>query len=134
MLTPPTSSLRVLCARCIATLVEDPTPACLAARAWSHICLTLHSRSGCASAKQQPLAALARHRHDSCRFTHCTTLSDQLAVPAASAAITVQDIKNVEQLAASPAVLDILARSLAPSIYGHNLIKKGLILLLLGGR
>ena len=55
-------------------------------------------------------------------------------MPAASAAITVQDIKNVEQLAANPAVLDILARSLAPSIYGHNLIKKGLILLLLGGR
>jgi DNA replication licensing factor MCM3 len=46
----------------------------------------------------------------------------------------VQDIKNVERLAADPAVLDILARSLAPSIYGHNLIKKGLILLLLGGR
>ena len=45
-----------------------------------------------------------------------------------------QDIKNVEQLAADPNVLDVLARSLAPSIYGHNLIKKGLILLLLGGR
>ncbi|CAL5229434.1 g12756 [Coccomyxa viridis] len=53
---------------------------------------------------------------------------------AASAAITVQDIRNVEQLAADPNVLDVLARSLAPSIYGHNLIKKGLILLLLGGR
>ena len=59
---------------------------------------------------------------------------DRLALHAALAAITVQDIKNVEQLAASPAVLDILARSLAPSIYGHSLIKKGLILLLLGGR
>ena len=53
---------------------------------------------------------------------------------AASAAITVQDIRNVEQLAADPNVLDVLARSLAPSIYGHSLIKKGLILLLLGGR
>ncbi len=55
-------------------------------------------------------------------------------VPAAAAAITVQDIRNVEALAAEPDVLEILARSLAPSIYGHNLIKKALVLLLLGGR
>ena len=53
---------------------------------------------------------------------------------AAAAAITVQDIRNVEALAAEPNVLDILARSLAPSIYGHFLIKKALVLLLLGGR
>ena len=53
---------------------------------------------------------------------------------AAAAAITVQDIRNVEALAAEPDVLEILARSLAPSIYGHNLIKKALVLLLLGGR
>lgn len=57
-----------------------------------------------------------------------------LLLCAAASAITVQDIKNVETLAADPNVLEILARSLAPSIYGHNLIKKGLILLLLGGR
>ena len=68
------------------------------------------------------------------RRQHALSHADQLTVHAASAAITVQDIKNVEQLAASPDVLSILARSLAPSIYGHNLIKKGLILLLLGGR
>jgi hypothetical protein len=53
---------------------------------------------------------------------------------AAAAAITVQDIRNIEALAAQPGVLDVLARSLAPSIYGHRLIKRGLILLLLGGR
>lgn len=53
---------------------------------------------------------------------------------AAAAAVTVQDIRNVEALAAEPNVLDILARSLAPSIYGHYLIKKALVLLLLGGR
>ena len=56
------------------------------------------------------------------------------AARAAMAAITVQDIRNVEALAARPDVLDVLARSLAPSIYGHALIKKGLVLLLLGGR
>jgi hypothetical protein len=47
--------------------------------------------------------------------------------------ITYQDIKNIEALAAEPDVLDQLAASLAPSIYGHKVIKKGLLMLLLGG-
>ena len=53
---------------------------------------------------------------------------------AGSAKITLQDIKNIEALAAQPDALDQLSRSLAPSIYGHSVIKKGLVLLLLGGR
>jgi len=54
-------------------------------------------------------------------------------MPAGASKITYQDIKNIEALAAEPDVLEQLAASLAPSIYGHNIIKKGLLMLLLGG-
>lgn len=47
--------------------------------------------------------------------------------------ITLTDIKNIEKLAAEPDALDQLANSLAPSIYGHKVIKRGLLMLLLGG-
>ena len=50
------------------------------------------------------------------------------------ASITADDIERIEALSASPDVLDVLAASLAPSIYGHDPVKKGLILQLLGGR
>ncbi len=43
-------------------------------------------------------------------------------------------MRNIETLAAQPDVLEVLARSLAPSIYGHQTIKLGLVLQLLGGR
>ena len=52
---------------------------------------------------------------------------------AGSSKITLQDIRNIESLAAQPDVLEQLASSLAPSIYGHKVIKKGLLMLLLGG-
>ena len=55
------------------------------------------------------------------------------AAPAA-AKLTAADVKHIEQLAAQPDVLEVLARSLAPSIYGHHTIKLGLVLQLLGGR
>ena len=42
--------------------------------------------------------------------------------------------RNIQELAQQPDVLDQLANSIAPSIYGHQFIKKGLVLLLLGGR
>ena len=53
---------------------------------------------------------------------------------AAAARLTAPDIRNIEALAAQPDVLEVLARSLAPSIYGHHTIKLGLMLQLLGGR
>jgi DNA replication licensing factor MCM3 len=51
-----------------------------------------------------------------------------------AAGVTADDIERIERLAAAPDVLDQLAASLAPSIYGHDLVKKGLVLQLLGGR
>lgn len=45
-----------------------------------------------------------------------------------------QDIKNIRQLAGKGNVFDTLARSVAPSICGHEYIKKALLLLLIGGK
>lgn len=47
---------------------------------------------------------------------------------------TAEDIVNFQTLAGSGNPLQQLARSLAPSIHGHELVKKGLALQLLGGR
>lgn len=60
--------------------------------------------------------------------------AEGLASAAAAARLTAPDIRNIEALAAQPDVLEVLARSLAPSIYGHHTIKLGLMLQLLGGR
>ena len=43
------------------------------------------------------------------------------------------DISNIRELSAKNDILSILARSLCPSIFGHDFIKKALILQLLGG-
>ncbi|KAK9821947.1 hypothetical protein WJX81_000309 [Elliptochloris bilobata] len=58
----------------------------------------------------------------------------QLVLGSAAARLTAADVRNIEALAAQPDVLEVLARSLAPSIYGHHTIKLGLVLQLLGGR
>ena len=48
---------------------------------------------------------------------------------------TDEDIRNFELLPTLPGgALEKLATSLAPSIYGHHIVKKGLVLQLLGGR
>ncbi|GIL50949.1 hypothetical protein Vafri_7014 [Volvox africanus] len=47
--------------------------------------------------------------------------------------VTMADAREIKRLAQRPRVLDLLGSSLAPSIYGHNVIKKGLALMLFGG-
>ena len=44
-----------------------------------------------------------------------------------------EDLRNIKELSARGEVFDILANSIAPGIYGHQFIKKSLILQLLGG-
>jgi DNA replication licensing factor MCM3 len=56
------------------------------------------------------------------------TLSKELDSP-----LTVEDVQQIRAIALRPDAFDLLARSLAPSIYGHEYIKKSLLLLLLGG-
>lgn len=47
--------------------------------------------------------------------------------------MTAHDLQNIRELAQNKDVFQVLSRSLAPSIYGHEYIKKSLLLLLLGG-
>jgi len=47
--------------------------------------------------------------------------------------LTSQDIKNIRALSKDPKIFTLLASSLAPSIYGHDYIKKSVLLQLLGG-
>jgi DNA replication licensing factor MCM3 len=47
--------------------------------------------------------------------------------------ITPEDIRNIRKLAEKQNLLEILAKSIAPSIYGHHNIKKAILLMLLGG-
>lgn len=43
------------------------------------------------------------------------------------------DIQNIKKIAKRKNVVDLLSASLAPSIYGHELIKKAILLQLLSG-
>lgn len=47
--------------------------------------------------------------------------------------LTDQDIKHITKLSKRKTIFDLLARSLAPSIFGHEVVKKAVLLLLLGG-
>ncbi|KAL2137426.1 hypothetical protein VTI74DRAFT_47 [Chaetomium olivicolor] len=51
----------------------------------------------------------------------------------ATATITDTDIRNINKIAKKPKLFDLLSQSLAPSIYGHDYIKKAILLMLLGG-
>ena len=47
--------------------------------------------------------------------------------------VTVAEVQEIRRLAARKDILNILAASLAPSIYGHDLVKRGLVLQMFGG-
>ena len=51
----------------------------------------------------------------------------------AVAPITDSDIRNINKIAKKKNVFELLSQSLAPSIYGHDHIKKAILLMLLGG-
>lgn len=51
----------------------------------------------------------------------------------AQANITDTDIRNINKISKGRRVFDLLSQSLAPSIYGHDYIKKAILLMLLGG-
>ncbi|KAK0645591.1 MCM2/3/5 family-domain-containing protein [Cercophora newfieldiana] len=51
----------------------------------------------------------------------------------ATATITDTDIRNINKIAKKPKLFELLSQSLAPSIYGHDHIKKAILLMLLGG-
>jgi DNA replication licensing factor MCM3 len=56
-----------------------------------------------------------------------TTLQKQ------DARIDAKDVTNIKKLAKRDDLFDVLANSVAPSIYGHHTVKKGILLQLLGG-
>lgn len=51
----------------------------------------------------------------------------------AQATITDTDVRNINKLSKKKNVFELLSQSLAPSIYGHDHIKRALLLMLLGG-
>lgn len=63
-------------------------------------------------------------------------LSAKAGAGIAQETLTDQDIHNINQTnkTEKKRMFDLLSQSLAPSIYGHNYIKKAILLLLLGGQ
>ncbi|MCJ1287984.1 MCM DNA helicase complex subunit [Xylographa opegraphella] len=51
----------------------------------------------------------------------------------AQATLTDTDIRNINKVSKKKNVFELLSQSLAPSIYGHDHIKKAILLMLLGG-
>jgi len=57
----------------------------------------------------------------------------QIATEVVGPVITPADIANIRTVAQDPNVFQLLAQSIAPSIYGHEYIKRAILLQLLGG-
>ncbi|PWN48893.1 putative MCM3-subunit of pre-replication complex [Violaceomyces palustris] len=60
-------------------------------------------------------------------------LSSKAGGGIAQAHITDTDVRNINKISKRKNVFNLLSQSLAPSIYGHDYIKKAILLLLLGG-
>lgn len=60
-------------------------------------------------------------------------LSSKSGGGVATATITDTDLRNINKVAKSRSLFELLSQSLAPSIYGHDYIKKAILLMLLGG-
>ncbi|KIJ45741.1 hypothetical protein M422DRAFT_778920 [Sphaerobolus stellatus SS14] len=60
-------------------------------------------------------------------------LSSKIGGGIAQTPLTATDIRSINQLSKRKDIFNLLAQSLAPSIYGHEQIKKAILLLLLGG-
>lgn len=60
-------------------------------------------------------------------------LSSKASGGIAQSAITDTDIRNINKVSKKKNVFELLSQSLAPSIYGHDHIKKAILLMLLGG-
>lgn len=60
-------------------------------------------------------------------------LSSKASGGIAQATITDTDIRNINKISKKKNVFDLLSQSLAPSIHGHDYIKKAILLMLLGG-
>lgn len=60
-------------------------------------------------------------------------LSSKAGGGIAQATITDTDIRNINKISKKKNIFSLLSQSLAPSIYGHDHIKKAILLMLLGG-
>ncbi|KAI1656736.1 MCM-domain-containing protein [Daldinia decipiens] len=60
-------------------------------------------------------------------------LSSKASGGVATATITDTDIRNINKVAKKKNLFELLSQSLAPSIFGHDYIKKAILLMLLGG-
>ncbi|KAF8975422.1 MCM DNA helicase complex subunit [Entomortierella lignicola] len=64
---------------------------------------------------------------------YITTFAGKAGNGIAQPTITDTDIENIKKIAKRKKAFEILSNSLAPSIYGHDYIKKAVFLMLLGG-
>lgn len=60
-------------------------------------------------------------------------LSSKASGGVATATITDVDVRNINKVAKKKNLFELLSQSLAPSIFGHDYIKKAILLMLLGG-